>query len=139
MADLSLDNPQNIKLLRLMDILRAESDEQHPFMTSRIVARLGESKITLDRHTLAKDIALFNSFGYSVVTTTVGHENAYYVERHSFSVPELKVLIDAVKAAEFIPEQDTADIVDTLRVPHYPFADSHCHSNVLCFLFSWLR
>jgi predicted DNA-binding transcriptional regulator YafY len=133
MADLALDNPQKIKLLRLMDMLRAESDEQHPFTTSRIISRLGESNISLDRRTLAKDIALLNSFGYSVVTTTVGHENAYYVERRSFSVPELKVLIDAVQAAEFIPEQDTADIVDRIAELGGHHKAEVLKENLVCF------
>ena len=32
----------------------------------------------------------------------VGHEKSYYLDKHSFSVLELKILINAVQAANFI-------------------------------------
>ena len=39
------DNKQKIKLLYLMEVLRQETDEQHPMSTNQICKRLGEQGI----------------------------------------------------------------------------------------------
>lgn len=108
------DNYRKIKLLKLLELLRLDTDEQHPMTTSRICTRLGEMGIVCDRRTLSKDIALLNEQGYEVMDTTVGHEKGYYVEDRSFSIPELKILLDAVQAASFITEKKTAELVNKI-------------------------
>lgn len=108
------DNYRKIKLLKLLELLRLDTDEQHPMTTSQICARLDEMGIICDRRTLSKDIALLNEQGYEVMDTPVGHEKGYYVEDRSFSVPELKILLDAVQASSFITEKKTAELVDKL-------------------------
>ena len=108
------DNYRKIKLLKLLELLRLDTDEQHPMTTSQICARLGEMGIICDRRTLSKDIALLNEQGYEVMDITVGHEKGYYVEDRSFSIPELKILRDAVQAANFITEKKTAELVDKI-------------------------
>lgn len=108
------DNYRKIKLLKLLELLRLDTDEQHPMTTSQICTCLGEMGIICDRRTLSKDIALLNEQGYEVMDTSVGHEKGYYVEDRSFSVPELKILLDAVQASSFITEKKTAELVDKL-------------------------
>ena len=49
-----------------------------------------------------QDIALLNEEGYEVMILQHGHYKAYYIADRSFSLPELKILIDAVQAASFI-------------------------------------
>lgn len=44
----------------------------------------------------------------------VGKEKAYYVEDRSFSIPELKILIDAVQAANFITEKKSDELIDKI-------------------------
>lgn len=108
------DNYRKIKLLKLLELLRLDTDEEHPMTTSQICARLDEMGIICDRRTLSKDIALLNEQGYEVMDASVGHEKGYYVEDRSFSVPELKVLIDAVQAASFITPRKTEELVSKL-------------------------
>ena len=91
------DNCQKIKLLKLMEILRQETDEQHSLRATEICNRLVSLGITCDRRTLTKDIALLNEQGFEVMTTMISHEKGSYIEDRSFSVPELKILIDAVQ------------------------------------------
>ena len=66
--------------------------------------------ISCERRTLTKDVAVLNDFGYEVMGRLVGHEKGYYVMDRAFSIPELKVLIDAVQAASFITEKKTAEL-----------------------------
>jgi len=105
------DNYRKIKLVKLLELLRLDTDEQHPMTTSQICARLDEMGIICDRRTLSKDIALLNDQGYEVMDTTVGHEKGYFVEDRSFSIPELKILMDAVQASSFITEKKTAELL----------------------------
>ena len=105
------DNYRKIKLLKLLELLRLDTDEQHPMTTSQICARLGEMGIICDRRTLSKDIALLNEQGYEIMDTTIGHEKGYYVDDRSFSIPELKILMDAVQAASFITNRKTDELL----------------------------
>ena len=116
------DNCQKIKLLKLMEILRQETDEQHPLRATEICNRLVSLGITCDRRTLTKDIALLNEQGFEVMTTMISHEKGYYIEDRSFSVPELKILIDAVQAASFVTEKKTAELIEKIA----SLGGSHC-------------
>ena len=98
------DNCQKIKLLRLYELLTQETDEQNPMTTMTIIERLGRMGISCERRTLAKDMAILNEHGYEIMFRWIGKEKGYYVEDRSFSVPELKILIDAVQAASFITD-----------------------------------
>lgn len=106
------ENYRKIKLLKLLDMLRQETDEQHPLTTNQICRRLGEMGIICDRRTLSKDIATLNEQGYEVMSATTGREKAYYVEERSFSVPELKIMIDAIQAASFITEGKSKELIE---------------------------
>lgn len=109
-----MENMQKIKLLKLAELLRQETDEQNPMRTNDVLAALGDMGIPCDRRTLAADVKLLNEQGYEVMTCVMGHQKAYFVEDRSFSAPELKVLIDAVQAAGFITEKKSAELTDKI-------------------------
>ena len=108
------DNYRKIKLLKLIDMLRLETDEQHPLSTTQICAKLGAMGIICDRRTLPRDIAILNEHGYEIMSTMIKHDRCYYVEDRSFSVPEIKILIDAVQAASFITEKKTRELIEKI-------------------------
>ena len=110
------DNYRKIKLLKLLDMLRHETDEQHPLTTTQICTKLGNMGIVCDRRTLPRDIATLNDQGYEIMSVMIGHDKCYYVEDRSFSIPELKILIDAVQAASFITEKKTAGMIKRREV-----------------------
>lgn len=98
------ENCQKIKLLKLMELLRQETDEHHPLLTNEICNRLSTMGVSCERRTLTKDI-LLNEQGFEVMCCRFGKEKGYYIEDRSFSVPEIKILIDAVQAANFITKK----------------------------------
>lgn len=108
------ENRQKIKLLKLMELLRQETDEHHPLSTNEICNRLSAMGISCERRTLAKDILLLNEQGFEVMCCRVGKEKGYYIEDRSFSVPEIKILIDAVQAANFITEKKSSELIDKI-------------------------
>ena len=127
------ENFRKIKLLKLLEMLRQNTDEQHPMSTSSIISSLAQMEITCDRRTLAQDIATLSDLGYEIMTTTVGHEKAYYVEDRNFSIPELKILIDAVQASSFITEKKSEELINKIA----SLAGSHraevLKRNMVCF------
>ena len=127
------DNYRKIKLLKLLDMLRHETDEQHPLTTTQICAKLGNMGIVCDRRTLPRDIATLNDQGYEIMSVMIGHDKCYYVEDRSFSIPELKILIDAVQAASFITEKKTAELVEKIASLGGTHRAEILKSNMVCF------
>ncbi len=72
------ENCQKIKLLKLMELLKQETDELHPLSTNEICNRLGAMGISCERRTLAKDVALLNEQGFEVMWCKIGKEKGYY-------------------------------------------------------------
>lgn len=105
------ENFRKVKLLKLLELLQQGSDEQHPMTTSVILSQLEQLDIPCDRRTLAQDIATLSNLDYEIMSTTVGHEKAYYVEDRNFSIPELKILIDAVHASSFITAKKSEELI----------------------------
>lgn len=127
------DNYRKIKLLKLLDLLQLDTDEQHPMTTQQICARLDAMGIVCDRRTLSRDIALLNDHGYEIMDTMLGHEKGYFVEDRGFSIPELKILIDAVQASSFITEKKTEELVDKIASLGGSHRAEILKSNMVCF------
>ena len=108
------ENYQKIKLLKLVELLRQETDEDHPMRTGAICEKLRSMNITCDRRTLHKDMKMLNEHGYEVMKEMIDHELAYYISDRSFSIPELKILIDAVQAASFVTEKKNGELIDKI-------------------------
>ena len=126
-------NTHKIKSLKLWELLSQETDENTPMKASDVCKRLLEQGISCDRRTLTHDINVLNQFGFEVMSTLSGHEKAYYVVERGFSVPELKIMIDAVQAAGFITEKKTAELIRKIA----ELGGSNCaeilKSNMVCF------
>ena len=111
---MEISTPQKIKLLKLMELLRENSDEDHPLKTNMLCTMLKNAGISCDRRTLSRDIATLNECGYEIFSIMQGHDKAYYIVERSFSLPELKILIDAVQAASFITESKTENLIQKI-------------------------
>ena len=106
--------PKKLRVVKLLEILQQSTDMEHPIGTTELCGKLAELGIIADRRTVAKDIAVLNEQGYEVMQTKLGKQNAYYIEDRSFSLPELKILIDAVQAASFITEKKSSDLISKI-------------------------
>ena len=127
------ENFQKIKLLKLLELLRQETDEEHPMRTGVICDRLRAMNISCDRRTLHKDMRLLNEQGYEVMKEYVEHELAYYVSDRSFSIPEIKILIDAVQAASFITDTKSKELIDKIAELGGSHRAEILKSNIVCF------
>ncbi len=111
---MSNDNCQKIKLLKLVEMLSHDTDEDHPITTSEICRRLGEMGISCERRTVGKDVKVLREQGYEIMSELAGHENSYWIADRSFNLPELKILMDAVQASRSIPEDKTEQLISKI-------------------------
>lgn len=102
---------KKLRVVKLLEILQQDTDSEHPLATNSLLQRLAELGYTADRRTVARDIEILNAQGYEVMQAKDGKQNAYYIEDRSFSLPELKILIDAVQAASFITDKKSDDLI----------------------------
>ena len=108
------ENRQKIKLVKLYELLSQETDEEHPISRMELCKRLNEMDISSNVRTLSKDIDVLNENGYQISSVMIKKEKYYYVSNHNFSVPEIKIMIDALQAASFIPKKMTDELIDKM-------------------------
>jgi len=127
------ENNQKLKSLKLMEQLNMESDEQHPIKTHIICEHLAKLGISCDRRTLSRDINVLNANGYEIMSKMIGHEKAYYIEDRNFSIPELKILIDAIQAAKFITKNKTDELITKVAKLGGRYEAEILKGNMVCF------
>lgn len=107
-------NMQKIKLLKLYELLRKETDVDHPISRIELCRRLNEMGISSNVRTLSLDIEVMQENGFEIMSFLKDKEKFYYVPEHELTVPEIKILIDAVQAASFVTEKKTAELVEKI-------------------------
>ena len=106
-------NANRIRALRIWDILNSETDEEHRMDTEELRRRLAAEGIECERRVIYNDIKALCDGGYEVMTKR-GVSNEYYVAERRFSLPELRILMDAVRAAGFVTKKKTRELVDKI-------------------------
>ena len=108
------DNEGRIRLLRTLQILQNETDEQHPISIVQIEKALQERwQIPAFRITVQSDIAALQQAGHDIAVIK-STQNRYYYRSRLFEPAELKLLIDAVESSKFITEQKSRDLAGKL-------------------------
>ena len=108
-----VEKGQRLKLLKIWEILRQETDEAHPMSSVELLKRLEAIDIKCDRRTLYADIQALNESGYKI-NCVRRKTNEYFVEHREFSMAEIQILMDAVQAASFVTEEKTKLLVDKI-------------------------
>ena len=105
---------KKMRMLRILELLRNETDEQHPLSTAQIERILRERwGLEAYRITIQKDIAALVAAGYEIETIR-STQNKYYFSGRLFELPELKLLIDAVESSKFITEKKSRVLTEKL-------------------------
>ena len=105
---------QKLKLLLLREILRRETDEQHPLTLEQIRALLEQQGVSAERKSLYDDMEQLRLLGEDIVTvrdTTV----RYYVGQREFDLPQLRLLVDAVQSSKFITHRKSEELIRRLE------------------------
>lgn len=104
---------QKLKLLYIIEILEKESDEEHPMQTQTLIERLAEFDIKAERKAIYNDIECLCEFGYDIIHLS-GKNGGYYMGSRRFSLPELKLLVDAVQSSKFITVKKSRELISKL-------------------------
>lgn len=111
-SDKSKDD--RLRLLYMYQILLKYTDAENPLTTKNIQELMfKEHQIHLHRTTIPEYINLLRAAGIEIFGER-RKSYVYYVEDRLFSIPELKLLIDAVQASKFINVNKTEELIRKL-------------------------
>ncbi|MBR2836609.1 MAG: WYL domain-containing protein [Coriobacteriales bacterium] len=105
---------QKLKILYLMDILRAETDPDHGLTMPQLIERLAVRGINAERKGLYRDIETLRQFGLDI--RPLKHQPVQYalVER-DFELSQLMLLVDAVQSSKFLSNGASNALVKSIR------------------------
>lgn len=108
-----MQNESQYRILLLMQYLLDHTDEEHYVSVSDIL-RLWESKgIQVGRKSAYHDIQLLTDCGLDIICVK-STQNRYFIGSRLFELPELKLLVDAVKSSHFTTEKKSATLIEKL-------------------------
>ena len=105
---------QKLKLLRVWDILRDHSDEDHPISAAKICEYLSLYGIEAERKSIYSDIEILIDYGLDIINTRTPSAGYFLAER-DFEIPEIQLMADAVQAANFITPKKTKQLLKKLE------------------------
>lgn len=92
-----------LRLLKILDILRKESDDEHYVETAEIIRQLAEMGIKCQRRTLWDDIELLNENGYEILCEKeTGYSNKYCLIKRTTIIDAYKKVVEYVKGQPLI-------------------------------------
>lgn len=108
------ESDTRLRILYLYQILLNQSDEEHPVSTQQIMELMEKQHgISMHRTTVPSDIALLQAAGFEIMAVRK-HAWHYYLSDRSFSISELKILIDAVQSSKLITEKKSEALIHKL-------------------------
>ncbi len=105
---------QKLRIIRLMDYLRRNTDENHTVSVAKITDYLDSIDISSERKTIYDDINLLRFYGEDIVLNR-GKNGGYYCASHEFDLSEIKLLVDSVQSSKFIPEKKSIHLISKLE------------------------
>jgi len=112
---------QKCKLLYLIKILEEQSDEEHPLSAADLIEQLARCDVSAERKSIYSDIEQLRDFGYDIVHKRRQGQSGYYLGSRTFTLPELKVLVDVVQASRFLTRNKSEELIKKLET----FANKH--------------
>lgn len=109
-----MENGTKFRILYLYQHLIQNTDPDHPLSTVELTKMLADQYgIKVSRNTISDDLAMLHDcdLQIEVIRST---QNKYYYDGQIFSIPELKILIDAISSSKFITERESEDLINKL-------------------------
>ena len=101
-----------LKLLVLADIFEKQTDEEHTLTANELCEKLQNEGIPAERKSIYKDIDVLREFGYDIIKSTAKTNPGYFLGERKFQEAEIRLISDAVQAANFISPNKTAELVN---------------------------
>ena len=103
--------PKKLALLRILQILKDNSDIDHP-LTQEDIARHLENDygIVIERKAIGRNISLLKEAGVEIESLRAGS----YLEYRDFEDAELHLLIDGILSSRYITARHSKDLIDRI-------------------------
>ena len=105
---------QKSKLLALLRIFEAQTDENHLLNVPQLVELLEQQGILCERKSVYSDIDALNALGYEIRLRR-GRGGGYYLASRTFDLAELKLLVDAVQASKVVSTTTSRRLIQKLE------------------------
>ena len=113
--DVFFPTDRKFRLLRVKHILERETDADHSITMTRLLELLGEEKES-DRRTLYDDIRDLEALGTKIKIDKSHRPPSLSVEERTFSLSELKLMIDAIASSKYLTEKASRELIDKLKM-----------------------
>ncbi len=108
-------NNSKLRLLHLIDILQKKTDENHPLAATEICEELEKRGISAERKSIYSDIKVLESYDFDIIHTGSKNRGGYFLGERKFQLAEMRLLSDAVQAANFITQKKTVELVNKIE------------------------
>ena len=106
---------QKLRILYIAEMLCKETDEEHVLNATQIIEKLKSSyNIDVDRKTVYSDITALIDGEVLDIELKSGRYGGYHVLNRRFEIAELKMLVDAVQASNFVTKKQCASLIKKL-------------------------
>ena len=113
---------KKLALIRILQILRENSDFDHPMTQDDIAEKLSSRYgIEIERKAIGRNIALLKEAGYEIESGRGGS----YLDVRDFDDSELRMLIDGVLSSKHITAKHSKDLIDRLCALSNKYFRSH--------------
>lgn len=125
------------RLLSVYEILKRDTNVDHPISSTEIIKKLKAEGIHADRRAVYEDIRTLIDRGVDVCTYEE-NSKGYYLREREFEFSELRLLTDAVLSAKFISKSQSKEIVNKLKKLTNKFDESrlekvnYLHKRIKC-------
>lgn len=103
-----------LKLLYLMDIFKKKTDDDHVLTANELCDELEACGISAERKSIYKDINILIEYGMDIVHTR-SPKNGFFLGQRDFELAEVRLLVDAVQAANFISTKKTKQLLSKIE------------------------
>ena len=112
---MSKNENQKLKLIRILEILLENTDDEVGITMAEIISKLSALGIKAERKSIYDDLAALDSLGFEVIKLDTRPTSYTLVER-VFEFAELKMLVDAIQSSRFITAEQSRKLISKLEV-----------------------
>lgn len=104
-----------LKLLYLAEIFEKKTDENNYITATQLCDELAKLGIPAERKSIYKDIDVLREYGYDIIHNGSRNSGGYFLGARKFELAEIRLLSDAVQAANFISQKKTNRLLEKIE------------------------
>lgn len=106
---------QKEKLLRILEILESETDENHRLTTEQIISKLSAYEIEAERKSIYADMNTLKDMDIDIRLSKEKSNPGWYLVTRRLEKSEILPLVDAVSCSKFITEKKSRELIKKLE------------------------